>query len=315
MISPEIIASEGRKETPQVKVVEVITRNIKVVEIDGLRKYQVVWKSGIAGVEGVTPPRKGEPVISYFDTAEQVIHQHERVLENYLGVQIPLAAGKILTIPGEAQKMAKISQELSSLAGQFVIPFTPQASAQLKEKTAKIKEEIGRVTNVYKLKTQAELAKAFLSEDEQKAAEAVLSANLAILERAKESLGIVSGTNSRLRRVTNRRNEWEQVVNSTFYEMAQIVKNLENGVYTDHPRKREQLARHLSGESEYSLLGKLNLISGPEYYQRIQSREVQRLGEVGDLLRKEKDERVRTILFGVILKLERVIKEKEERKS
>jgi len=60
---------------------------------------------------------------------------------------------------------------------------------------------------------------------------------------------------------------------------------------------------------------KAELISGPEYWQRIQTREIQRLKEVGDLLRKEKDQEASKILAEAILKLERVVKEKEAREK
>lgn len=301
-----------RKEAPQITVIERICRNVEVVEIDGARKYRVTWKAGIAGVEGAKA-KKGEPVVCLFDTAEQVIHQHERVLENYLGVQIPLAVGEILKISGETQKMAGISTELSSLAGQFIVPFIPKASLALKEKAGEIRLKIGQVTNAYKLKAQAELERATLSEDEQKRTQAVLDANLAILERAKECLGIVGGVTSRLRIVTRVKNKWEQTITQTFYELARIFNGLQIKNYED-PKKREQLTRHISGESEWSLIGKLNAISGPEYWQRIQSREVQGLCQVGDLLREGKDERIKILLARAILKLERVVKEGEERK-
>jgi hypothetical protein len=311
---PENLIGEQREEKSQANLIERICRNVEVVETMGVRKYRVTWRGGVEGVGGRVSG-KGDMVFCYFDTAQQVINQHERVLEKYLGTEIPLAAGKILAIPGETQKMTEISQQLSSLAAQFIIPLTPQASAQLRERVLKIKEKIGRVTNEYKQKAQVELVKTLFSKDERGTTEAMVSANLAILERTKESLGIVSGTNSRLLQVTRRRNEWEEIISQTFYEMAQIVKNLADGVYDNHPRKREQLARHISGESEYSLIGKLNLISGPEYWERIQSREVQKLKEVGDLLREGKNEEAKKKLTAAILKLERVVKEKEGREK
>jgi len=316
-VSPEVrgnfpLLSEG-KEKPSFQIIEKISRNIRVVEIGGQRKYQVIWKRGTEGVEGASLEKEG--AACYFDTAQQVIHQHERVLENYLGIQIPLAAGKILEIPGETQKMAKISQELSSLFGQFAIPLAPQASEQLKERVAKIKGEIGAASNEYKQKAQADLSRAFLSPEERERTQAVLGANLAILERTKECVGIVEGTNERLRIITRKRNEWEETIANAFYEMAKIVKDFENGVYSGHPRKIEQLARHISGESEWSLIGKLNLISGPEYWQRIQTGEIQRLKKVGDLFRKGRNEDALKILREAILKLERVVKEKEAREK
>jgi len=318
-VSPEIMGKffplPESKEKPSFQVIEKISRNIQVVEIGGIRKYQVAWKAGTTGVEGVAPSKKGEPVMCYFDTAEQVIHQHERVLENYLGTQIPLAAGKILEIFGETQRMARISQKLSSLVQEFAIPLKPETSDRLKEKIATIKGEVGKVANEYKQKAQKELEKAFVSQDERERTQAVLEANLAILKRTEECLGIVGGTNERLRIITRKRNKWEETIAKAFYEMAQIVKDFENGVYTDHPRKIEQLARHISGESEWSLIGKLNLISGPEYWQRIQTKEVQRLKEVGDLLRRGKNEEALKILREAILKLERVVKEKEAREK
>lgn len=302
-----------RKETPPVNIIERICRNVAVVEIEKVRKYWVVWKAGTTGIEGA-PRKKGEPAVCSFDTAKQVIHQHERVLEGYLGTEIPLAANRILKIPGETQKMAEISAEISSLAGQFVIPLTPAGSQALKGRAAAIKAKIGEVTNVYKQKAGAKLEQAAFSEEERERIQAVLEANLAILKRTEGCLGIVGGTASRLQRVARKRDEWEETISKAFLEMAIIYKDLENGVYQGHPRKREQLARHISGESEWSLVGKLNEISGPEYWQRIQSGEVQGLWQVGKLLLKGNDERAKKLLAAAILKLERVVKEREERK-
>lgn len=315
MISPEALAGRETKEAPQIIVViERICRNVEVVEIEGIRKYQVTWKAGTVGVEGAEGEKR-KPVVCYFDTAEQVIHQHERVLEGYLGTEIPLAANQILQIPGETQRMAKISAALSFLAGKMVIPLTSDASLALKERINRIRNEIGAATNIYKQKAQAELEKAGITEDEQKRSLAVVEANLAILKRTEGCLGIVSGTTSRLRIVNSKKNEWEKVISGGFYELAAIYKEVGEGVYKGHPRKREQLARHISGESEWSLAGKLNQISGPEYWRRIQSGEVQGLYYVGARLREGEDEKAQKLLGAAILKLERVVKEKEERKS
>lgn len=309
---PESLREE-RKEAPQITVIESIYRNVEVVEIDGTRRYRVTWKAGTAGVERAEAKRE-KPAVCYFDTAEQVINQHERVLEGYLGTEIPLAANQISQIPGETQKMAKISAALSSLAGQLVIPLTSDASLALKKRIPKIRNEIGAVTNVYKQKAQAELEKAALSEEERERTQAVLAANLAVLKRTAECLGIVGGTASRLRVVTQVKNGWEETMVKTFYELAAIYNDVGKGVYDGHPRKREQLARHISGGSEWSLAGKLNQIPGPEYWQRIQTSDVRGLWQVGGFLREEDDEKAKKLLAAAILKLERVVKERKEGK-
>lgn len=100
----------------------------------------------------------------------------------------------------------------------------------------------------------------------------------------------------------------------TFYEIAQILTNLEKGEYADL-KKREQLARHISGASEFSLIGKLNQIAGPEYWERIQAADVQGLGQVGGFLREGDVRRAKVFLEKAILKLERVAKERREREK
>lgn len=299
-----------RKEAPPISIIQTICRNVQVVEIAGVRKYQVAWKEGTLGV-GEAEQSKGKPAICYFDTAEKVIHQHERVLERYLGTAIPLAANKVLEISGETQKMAKISQDLASLAREAIIPFTPTSSLDLKARVTAIRDEIGGVTNEYKLKAQAKLAGVGL-EDERKRTQAALGANMAILERASECLGIVGGTASRLRIVTRVKNEWEETMAKTFYEIAEILNGLKRGEYAGL-QKREQLVRHISGGSEFSLAGKLDQISGPEYWERIQSADVRGLWQVGGLLREGDDRKAKAFLEKAILKLERVAKERKER--
>lgn len=298
-------------ETRPGRVIEEICRNVRIVEIDGNREYEITWGAGPADVTRAGL-RRGKPAVCHFDNIGDVIRQHRHVLEGYLGITIGLIDGRQLQISGETQRMSQISAEISSLTQQVLVPLTPDGAATLEREAVRIMSSIGVVSNAYKQRAQERLGRMLSVEGTSEKAEVVLEANLAILKRTQESLDIVKGTANRLETIVRRRNQWEDTITKTFYGMAEIAKDLEGGKYKEF-KAREQLARHISGESEFSLVGRLNGIAGPEYWRRIQSREVQAVRKIGDGLRENKDEEAKRLLTGAIFVLEKVVQDKQER--
>jgi len=307
------------KETPEVKQIAKITQNIWVVEINGKRQYEVKWKAGTKEVKD----KDGNPAIkvkgkdtvtSYFDSIEQIIHQHERVIEGYLGTEIKLGAEKVLTIPGEAQKMEEISHDLFSLIGKYVAPLalTPKSSSELKSAAIGIRKKIGVTKNEYKLKASHELEQAILSDDKTKNIQLVFDSNINILQRTEQILGLIEGTTNRLQTCNYHRDQWESTISEIFINLAGVLNSLRSGGYST-AGERETLARRISGKDKSTVIGRLNEISGPEYWQRIQSPEVKRIAKLGELFRAGNIEGTERILEEAIVKLERVVKDKQDR--
>lgn len=289
------------KEAPQFNFLERICRGVEVVEMEGgERKYHVIWE------------RDDLPVHTWHNTLQQVLNQHERVMERYLGTEIPLAAGKLLRIAGENQKMGELGTRLSNLSGRYLVPLRPPEPSVLKEEIFAIQAKLGQVTNEFKQKAKENLSLAMISPERTRQANGVLEANLAILERNRECLLIVQGTLARFRIVSYRRDVWEQTIENSFQELAQALDSLGRGNLT--PKTKEQMARHISG-ARYGIFVRLNGIVGPEYWARIQTRGIQNLARFGDFLRQGNDQRAQRILQQAILKLERVVKEKQEREK
>lgn len=274
-------------EKPLFTEIEPLCGGVKIVQMaTGERKYMVSWMKGDL------------PARSFMGTIQAVLHQHERVIEKYLGIEIPLAAEGLLRIPGETQKMAELSSRLSSLAAKFLIPLRSGDSSVLKSEVEAICQKISRATNKYKQKAKTAL-------DGNK----ILEANLEILSRNEECLKIVQGTLRRFRTVSNQRDLWERTIEESFYRLAQRLKELEGEI---SEKEKKQMVNEISG-ARAGILARLNKIAGPEYCQRVQTREVQNLAEFGNFLNTGDEPKAKKILQGALFKLERVVREKQER--
>lgn len=260
------------------------------------RLYQVVW-----GEQSLAIPR-----VCYFETAQEVLNQHQRVIERILGTEIPLTAVQMLTIPGEMQRMGQFSERMVNLSRRFTNPLAQRSRAYFQKETELLQKELGPVTNRYKRVTKKHLAQAQAVGDNITEVQEVTDANLAILERMKECLGIARGTTVRYEKMLNQRNSWEDTIAAVFENLGRALEQVRQG-------KTENLS-FVAG-SRYSQFAQLARIPGPEYWARIKSLEVQKLGVFPDLIKEGKTEEAKRVLQGVILKLERVVANRKERKA
>lgn len=300
---PETGGKSRREEIPRFSVIGGIWSGVEVVKMEtgketGKRKYHVVWK------------KDDRPTHNFFGTIQEVLNQHERVIERYLGTVIPLEADQLLKIEGESQRMATLSSALSTLGSRYLGPLGLTDSEKLKNEVTQIRSAIGRVSNEYKKQAQEKLGSALVSPQRDKQVDHVLEANLAILERNQECLSIVQGTLTRSRRVSQKREEWEGTIERSFKELAENLDKLKEL----NKNERGLMAWHISGKG-HGVFVRLQGIPGPEYWKRIQTSPIQNLAHFGDFLREGNDQRARRILREAILKLERVVTEKQERQK
>lgn len=290
-----------RKEIPRFNVLEPICHGVEVVQLEtGETKYHVTWE------------KEAGPAHVFFSTVQQVLNNHERVIERFLGTQIPLAADKLLHLEGEGQRMTDLSRRLTNLAGRYLMPLRSEDSGALKKEIGDIAFTIGRVTNEYKRRAQASLESALATPQRPGQVDRVLEANMAVLKRNEESLLIVQGTLARFRRVSRKRDTWEGTIERSFRELASALLALEKEGLTEY--QKEQIARQISGRGYGSWL-RLNGINGPEYARRIQTPQVQNLARFGDFLRGGEERRAKRVLREAIFKLERVVQEKRTREQ
>lgn len=289
-----------RKEVPQFTLIERICHGVEVVQMGtGERKYHVVWE------------KDDTPTHTFFSHLQAVLNQHERVIESNLGTQIPLAAKKLLHIPGETQRMAELSYRLSTLGARYLVPLKAQSTLTLKREIDEVSGDLGQVRNKYSKDAKLHLKSALLAPEESHQVDEVLKANLAILDRNKKCLGIVQGTLGRFRTVSQKREEWEAEIEKNFYHLAQRLEELQSG---PSERQKKQMINEILGKRA-GILARLNGISDPDYYQRIHSRSVQNLARFGEFLGEGNEKRAKRILRQAILKLKRVISDRQERKK
>lgn len=286
-----------KKEAPQFSVLERICSGVEVVECTGgKRKYRVVWGEKTLGV-----PRQ-----CFFTTAQRVLDQHERVVGRYLGTAIPLAVKQVVTIPGEIQQMNKLAVDLTQLRSLYENPFARESLPYFQAEIGFLQREIGQVRNPFKLRAQRELRVAEATPQVREQAQKVLEANLAILRRTEECLGIVGGTTARFEYVSNRRDRWEGLISAAYSDLAKAFDDLDKGKTTGF---------QFVAASKYSRFRQLQTISGPEYWRRIQSPDVKNLANFDAAVQNGDIKRAKRILQAAILKLKRVVQQRQERQK
>lgn len=290
-----------RKETPKFTVVERICHGVEVVQIGGMRRYHVTYESGRL--------ESPEPSNYFFDTVPEVLNNHERVVQRNLGLLVQLPQETSILIPGEAQKMSELSGKLTTLAGKHIALATYDQSTSLKSEIASCHEELGDVRNPYKVAAKQDLQAAYAAIAPPTQLDAILSSALMVRQRNTEALRIAQGTLGRWRIVFTKREDVERSILTKYRQLAVRLAALSKGELDG--RVREQAARQISGSE--GLLVQLNEITWPEYWQRIQDRDVQRLSDFSAHVRAGNDAAAIRILDNAISKLWRVVEDREKR--
>lgn len=292
-----------RKEVPQFAVIERICHGVEVVEMTGgQRRYHVTYEHGTLDSPA--------PSHYFFNTIGEVLNNHERVIQGKLGTLHRLPSGDALSIAGEAQQMSSLAERIATLAGSHIALATYEASTTLKDQIVQVRVKLGAVRNPYKVAAKQELGAAFGTPDPKLALDALLAGSLDIVSKNAEDLRIAQGTLARWRLVFDKRRRWEGTIGKAYDELGGLLKKMREGNLTANVREQE--ARHISGQPE-GLLAQLGRISGPEYWVRIQDRDVQRLANFGQALRAGNDQSARGMLEASILKLWRVVEERVKR--
>lgn len=291
------------EEVPQFSLIERICHGAEIVQMaDGRRRYHVTYERGTFEAP--------QPSHYFFDSVAQVLNNHERVIQRNLGLLVQLPEGTSLLIPGEAQRMSELSGKLTTLVGKQVALVTYDESSSLKGEIASCLSELGNVTNVYKVAAKQDLEVAYVETSAAGQLDAILSSALRITQRDTEALRIAQGTLGRWRIVFAKRDEEvERPIVRRYEDLGKELKRLNGGNLTE--REREQVARHISGNE--GLLTQLNRITWPEYWRRIQDRDIQRLSDFGAHVRAGNDTIAVRILEHAISKLWRVAEERVKR--
>lgn len=298
-----------REEIPQFTIIEIICRGLRghAVEVVQManesRRYHVTHDKGTL--------KSPKPSHYFFDTIPQVLNNHERVIQEELGTLHRLPSGDALFIAGDTQRMSNLAERIATLAGSHIALATYEASTTLKDQIAQVRLELGDVRNPYKVAAKQELETAFGTPNPALALDALLAGGLDIVNKNAEDLRIAQGTLGRWRIVFTKRDDVERQIVAKYHELEARLKALQEGKLEG--RSREQAARHISGRE--GLLAQLNRICLPEYWARIQDRDVQRLADFGPQIRSGKDEQAIKILEGAITKLWRVVEERTKRKK
>lgn len=296
------------KELPQFTPIETICHGVEVVAmLEGRRRYHVTYERGT-----LESPEQSN---YFFDTAPEVLNNLERVMQRNLGLLLEFPEfpeETSILIPGEAQRMNQLSGKVATLAGKHIALTTHEQSTSLKGEIASCLEELGDVRNPYKVGAKQDLQAAYAATSPPGQLDAILSSALMITQRDTETLRIAQGTLGRWRIVFAKRDrEVEGPIVRRYNELRRELLRLQRGNLSQE--EREQAARHISGIE--GLVAQLNRITWPEYWQRIQDRDVQRLSDFGAHLRAGNDAVAIRILEGAISKLWRVAEERDKRRS
>lgn len=299
-----------RREVPEFTLIETICRGVRghgvevVQTTSGPRRYHVTYEKGT-----FEEPRLAN---YFFDTIAEVLDNHERVMQSKLGMLARFPSGRELRIAGGTQEMSSLADRIATLAGSHIALATYEESSRLKDEIAATEMELGNVRNPYKVAAKQELGIAVGTSDPALQLDALLAGGLDISHKASEDLRIAQGVLARWRLVFAKRRTWEGIINRRYDELGEELERLRTGGLTSDAR--EQAARHISGPQE-GVLAQLNKIEGPEYWQRIQDRDVQRLADsgFGAHIRAGNDRMAIKILEDAISKLWRVGEERTKR--
>lgn len=289
----EPIPKEG-----EYKVVEEIIPGVVLIDEQG--SYHVFWGGSHYYVQ---------------DGIQGVLNNHDRVIENLQGTMIAIKNETVefLEIAGEIPQAMRFSARLSMISAGLrnTSLQTPQTRRQLLGELGQLRDEIGQVRNELKRRGKDEITIALSVSEPKVAGEKAREAAKDFLERASEAAAKLEGALKREERIIRKRDGWEKIIEDSFKILVIYLYQLQK---REKPKQKwlNAMVTQITA-SENNLLQKLQGITGQPYKNRMLQREIERLAELPGVVEKGDFLLTKRILKEAILKLKRVIDEKDER--
>jgi hypothetical protein len=310
-------APQDAKKTPRRKEIapyEVVGRISRNIEIDQSGEYHVWWGEG-----------EGRQHHGPFETIEEVMNQHERVVMGYLGYKIPLPVRigrtfvshghEFLQIKGESQQMAEIGTGLLGLMSEFPTLKTSQDRQRLERRLERLKSQVGAVRNTYKRAASQALEEAIVAPSSAQKMVKTADAAKDIFQRTQETISKAEGTIHRWNRCAGRRDSWERILLQIYRGLINFKKLADEGKLTDAAKRNlvAQIYRRSQGRLKSGYLELLELVTGQPYKERTEDPRIKRLGRVENYVSQGDDEALRRTLEGAIDCLWRVADDRRKR--
>lgn len=255
----------------------------------------------------------------YFQDIQDVLCQHDRVIEKLRGTMIELGddLGRFLEIEGEVAQAARLTQRLFLLsAGLDNASFlTPRARENVLGQLGQLKDEVGGVRDKLKKKGLLAISIALSTSEPKKAGRKTQEAAGIFLQRASDATTKLEGAIKREERIIQKRDEWEKTIVDSYNILAiycdKLKKKIKDKTLT--PRWLGTIVSQVA-TGENNIFDTLQSITGQPYKNRVEQPEIKKLkSSLPETVGQNNFSGAIKILEKAIIVLERVVKEKAKR--
>lgn len=254
----------------------------------------------------------------YFQDIQDVLYQHDRVIEKLQGTMVVIGSGlgRFLEIEGEVGQAARFAQRLSLIsAGLRNVSFlTTEAREIILGQLGQLQDEIGQVRNELKRKGLLAVEIALSTTKPEKAGLKTQEAAETFLQRASDAAAKLEGTIKREEMIIRKRDEWEKTIVDVFNILGTYYIELQRRSEAK-TLKRSWLGTMVSqiSSGDDNIFDALQGIKGQPYKRRMEQPEIKKLGQIPAAVEAGNLLLTKRILEEAFLILERVAKEKAER--
>lgn len=294
-----------KKEVLEYKVVDRISKKIEIDDPQG--RYHVWWGEGV------------ERRHHEFETIEEVMDQHERVVLGYLGyrISLPVRIGKtfvghgqeFLEMKGESQKMAEIGNTLLNLGAEFQSIKTREDRARLQRRLEGLKFRIGAARSAHKQAAARALEAAIVTPQVGVKMEKTGEAAKDIFERVQDTIDKTKGVIRRWNLCEEKRDKWEKILLKIYEGLIGFRKMMDEGKL-DEEEKRKMVGKicgvNIKGKLKRGYIEWSTLITGLPYKERVEDPRFKRLAKVEEYVLSGDDEALARTLDNAIKCLWRV---------
>lgn len=286
------------------EVAQKISRKM-LVDPDGM--LHIFWGEG---------GKRDENILSDLNVA---IRQGVHVIERYRGL-VEKIGGEELILTGEAWQMSQLVGELQRIISRFLEPreISSIEAGEIRAEFERISKRIGQVSNEFKFRAKGRVITMPPFKDEQgikntKVPVRTGEAALDLLRRFDEINEKTWGTILRTRRLIEEKMRIERIIVTVYNSLGRLLKNFENGQVPDQ-QTLERIASQVVGNTANLMSGLITIKVQPYLGERIQSREIRRLGRLPVYIEQGRIDSFRRALEGAFLKLRPVVQEREARR-
>lgn len=298
-----------REWSARVKDIQTIIKEKNITVVKELTSGFVIDNQGDFWIFRRSPD--GNIIPHHFTTIERAIDQIERVIEKKVGFQETIGRYTLRTF-GDNADLTKIGTTLLESSRHLKTLPLEARGEYAQEIAADIRPKLTRARNIYKKEAAKILSQIITSErEEAKTAKVLERAGIDVFQAAIDGIRIISGENVRLISGLHRLDVWGKRsldVYGLLIGHYKYLKGLNRAVEKNQPlaeRKREHFGHGLieSLTRNRGIFWKIDHIEGNPFFKRFQSREVQILRNIPELINEGRYDQVERRLEEAVNKL------------